>query len=115
MGGYMNGMMYGYPYGYSFAGMFIWMGLIWVLQLIVAYFVYQDAKRHDRNPVLWALLVIIPMLGLLFLVLYVIIRETGRPGFEGERKSARAILDERFAKGEITAEDYRKMKEELNR
>jgi putative membrane protein len=67
------------------------------------------------NPLLWAILVIIPMLGWLFLVIYIIIRETSRPGFEGERRSARAILDERFAQGEITAEEYRKMKEELDR
>jgi putative membrane protein len=115
MGGFMGEMMYGYPYGYPFAGMFIWMGIIWILQIIIAYLVYQDANRHDRNPLLWAILVVIPMIGWLFLVIYVIIRETGRPGPAGEKPSARAILDERFARGEIKTEEYQKMKEELNR
>ena len=115
MDGFRYGMMNGYPYGYPFAGMFIWMCIIWVLQLVVAYFVFQDAKQHERNPLLWAIPVLIPMIGWLFLVIYVIVRETNRPGLGGEKKSARAILDERFASGEITAEEYRKMKEELNR
>ena len=55
------------------------------------------------------------MVGWLFLVIYVIIRETSQPAPAVVKSSARAILDERFAKGEITAEDYQKMKEELNR
>jgi putative membrane protein len=117
MDGFMHDMyddMFGWYYGSMFTG-WIWMGISWILQLVVAYFVYQDAKHRDKNPLLWALLVIIPMLGWLFLVIYIIIRETSRPGFEGERRSARAILDERFAQGEITAEEYRKMKEELDR
>lgn len=106
--------MFGWYYGSMDTG-WIWMGILWIIQLVIAYFVYLDAKQRDKNPVLWAILVIIPMLGWLFLVIYIIIRETGRPGLEGERRSARAILDERFARGEITAEEYRKMKEELNR
>ena len=75
------------------------MCIIWVIQLIVGYFVYRDAKERDVNPVLWFVLVIIPMIGWLFLVIYLIIRETGPPGLEVEKKSARAILDERFAQG----------------
>ena len=66
------------------------------------------------SPVLWFILVILPMVGWLFLVLCVIIRETAHPAGT-ERAPARAILDERFARGEINAEDYRRMKEELNR
>jgi len=115
MDGFWYNMMNGYPYVYPFFGMFIWMSIVWVLQLIVGYFVYRDARERGANPVLWFVLVIIPMIGWLFLVLYVIIRETTRPTPMGEKASARAILDERFAKGEITAEDYRKMKDELNR
>ena len=112
--GYTRGMgMYGY-YGAPFGG-FLWMGIAWLLQLFLAYLVYQDAKQRDVNPVLWAILVAIPMIGWLFLVIYVIIRETGRPVQGGGQSSAKAILDERFAKGEITAEEYRKMKDELNR
>ena len=100
--------------GYQYSD-WIWMGIYWVVQLVIGYFVYQDAKQRGINPVLWFILVIIPMFGLLFLVIYFIIRETSRPGLEGERRSARTILDERFASGEITAEEYRRMKEELDR
>ncbi|HMA05783.1 MAG TPA: SHOCT domain-containing protein [Methanomicrobiales archaeon] len=113
MDGFWYGMMDGYPY--PFYGMFIWMGIVWVLQLVVGYFVFRDARERGMSPVLWFILVVLPMIGWLFLVIYVVIRETGRPASSGEKSSAGGILDERFAKGEITAEDYRKMKEELNR
>ena len=76
MDGFWYGMMNGYPYGYPFAGMFIWMCLVWVIQLIVGYFVYRDAKERGVNPVLWFVLVIFPMIGWLFLVIYVIIQES---------------------------------------
>jgi putative membrane protein len=112
MDGFMYHMFGGY--GYPVTG-WIWTGIIWILQLIVAYFVYQDAKRHDRNPALWAILVIIPMLGWLFLVIYVIIRESARPISGGEKASPGTILDERYARGEISTDEYRKMKDELNR
>ena len=113
MDGFWHGMMYGYPYGYP--GMLIWMCIIWVIQLIVGYLVYRDAKERGTNPVLWFVLVILPMIGWLVLIIYIIIRETGRPGPEAEKKSARMILDERYAKGEISAEEYQKMKDQLNR
>jgi putative membrane protein len=112
--GYTRGMgMYGY-YGAPLGGM-IWMLVAWIIQLFLAYLVYQDAKQRDVNPVLWGILVAIPVIGWLFLVIYVIIRETTRPVQVSGQSSARTILDERFARGEIGAEDYRKMKEELNR
>ncbi len=107
----MHGMYGGY--GYPMYGGF-WVVIAWIVQLVIGYFVYLDAKQRGMNPVLWFILVILPMIGWLFLVLYIIIRETGRPA-AGSEKSATAILDERFARGEITAEEYRKMKDELNR
>ena len=56
----MDGFPYQMMYGYPFAGMSIWMGIIWVIQLIVGYFVYRDAKEREMNPVLWFILVILP-------------------------------------------------------
>lgn len=114
MDGYMP-HMYGYGYPYYIGGMFFSMAVIWIIQLVVGYFVYQDAKKRGMAPILWFILVILPMVGWLFLVIYVIIRETSQPAPADEHTSARAILDERFAKGEITSEEYQKMKEELNR
>jgi len=110
MGGFPYHMMYGYP----FAGMSIWMGIVWVIQLVVGYFVYRDAKERQMSPVLWFIVVIIPVIGWLFMVIYVIIRETEhRPS--PQKESSEKILDERFAKGEITSEQYRQMKEELKK
>jgi putative membrane protein len=110
----MDGFSYHMMYGYPFAGMFIWMFMIWVIQLIVGYFVYRDAGERQMSPVLWFILVIIPAIGWLFLVIYLIIRETGHPPAP-EKGSAEKILDERFARGEITPEEYRQMKEELKK
>ena len=112
MDGFMH-MMYGYPHGYP--GMFLWMCFIWIIQVIVGYFVYKDAKERGSNPVLWFILIILPMIGWLFLIIYIIVRETGHHGPEAEKKSARTILDERYARGEISSEEYQKMKDNLNR
>jgi len=86
--------------------------VFWVIQVVLGYFVYRDAKEREMNPALWFILVIIPMLGWLFLVMYIIVRESGRGG---DGRSAAVILDERYAMGEISTEDYRRMKEELNK
>jgi putative membrane protein len=67
------------------------------------------------NGLLWGIVVIIPMVGLLFLIIYIIIRETGtqKPAIEG--KTAMDILKERYAKGEITSEQFQKISEDLKK
>ncbi len=114
--GMFDGMMYGYRgYGYPMAGMFIWMFIAWLVQLVIGYLVYRDAKDRQMNAVLWLILVIIPGIGWLFLILYVIIRETSGHGHLPGSESALNILNERYARGEITAEQYRSMKDELKK
>jgi len=110
MDGFMHPMFWGYDYPYYG---WAWMAIFWFIQVVIGYLVYRDAKGREMNPALWFILVIIPMLGWLFLVIYVIVRETGRQGDGG--KSASVILDERYAMGEISTEDYRRMKEELGK
>lgn len=117
MDGYMNYYMFN-GHGYPYAG-WIWMAVFRIVQLVIAFFIYRDAKENETNPILWFVLVIIPVIGWLFLVLYVILRvlDTGKgsSGQESSHKSAREILDERFAAGGITTDEYNAMKEELSR
>jgi uncharacterized membrane protein len=77
---------------------------LWIVQLVIAYFVYKDARDQKMSAPLWFILVIIPFFGYLAAILYLIIREVRKP-IEPE-KTALDILKERFAKGEITAEEY---------
>jgi putative membrane protein len=78
---------------------------------VIAYFVYKDAKEQNMSAPLWFILVILPMAGFLLAVLYVIIREVRMP-IEPKNTPVN-ILKERFARGEITAEEFEKGKDIL--
>ena len=65
--------------------------------------------RGGMNGLLWFILVILPMVGIVFLLLYIVIRESKTE----VEKTPLEILKERYAKGEITEEEYVKMKREL--
>jgi len=86
---------------------------LWLFQLVIAYFVYKDAKDQKMSAPLWFILVIIPFFGYLAAILYVIIREVRKP-IEAE-KTPLDIVKERYARGEITAEEYEKAKEILTK
>ena len=101
-------------YGFPFLGwgmMFIWL----VFSLIIAYLVYRDANDKGMNGLLWGVLVLIPMAGIVFLIIYIIIRETGIQKTPPGEKSAMDILKERYAKGEITSEQFQKISEDLKK
>jgi putative membrane protein len=104
------GFMYSaYPmhpvFGFGF------MTLAWLVQLVIAYFVYKDAKEQNMSAPLWFILVILPMVGFLLAVLYGIIREVRMP--IEPKNTPLDILKERFAKGEITTEEYEQRKDAL--
>lgn len=109
----MNFMGHDYfDYGFPFFG---WgMMLIWIVVfLVIGYFVYLDANKRGMNGILWWILIIIPVIGIFALILYIILRETGGQKNLSEGKIPLDILKERYAKGEITTEQFQKMTEEL--
>jgi Predicted membrane protein len=89
--------------------------VVWILQVVIGYLVYQDARARGMNAALWFILVIIPLLGFLFAVIYFIIREDSPVPSQTQGKSALQILGERYARGEISTEEYTRMKEELQK
>lgn len=110
----MNHMWGGWGGGYGLP-FFGWEVLLFwlVIFLVIAYLVYKDANMRGMNGPLWGILVLIPMAGLLFLIIYIIIRETGVQRTLPEGKTAMDILKERYARGEITSEQFQTMKEDL--
>jgi putative membrane protein len=113
---YMMDGMWGGGYGYGFP-FFGWgMMLIWlVVFLVIAYLVYQDANKRGMNGLLWGILVLLPMVGILFLIFYIIVRETGVQKMVPGEKTPMDILKERYAKGEITGGEFQKMSEDLKK
>jgi putative membrane protein len=94
----------------------------WLISLAVAYLVYKDAETRNMNGLLWGLPILIPWIGILFLVLYLIMRDSGRrtAAIAAEssalaRTNAEEVLDDRYARGELTREIYLQMKEDLKK
>ncbi|MBA7483073.1 hypothetical protein ES707_18584 [subsurface metagenome] len=90
--------------------------LLWLLVfLVIGILVYRDANRRGMNGLLWFILVILPMVGFIFLILYLVLREPGggQPVPAGD--TAMDVLRERYARGEIDEEEFRKRREELER
>lgn len=90
-----------------------WIG-VWLVQLVLAFMVYRDAEKKDKNGPLWFILVIIPWVGILFLIGYIVIRGEEVEADEAF-EDAQRILDERYAKGEITRKEYLQMKKDLEK
>ncbi len=104
----MNHMMdwWGMP------SMGFWMVGLWIVFIVVAFLVYKDAEERNMNGLLWLLLVIIPWIGILFLIIYLIIRED-KIKHPSSQKNSLEVLDERYAKGEITRDEYKQMKKDI--
>lgn len=92
----------------------------WLVSLAVAYLVYKDAEKRGMNGLLWGLPILIPWAGMLFLILYLILRDSGRHmAAEGtlttDKTTAQEMLDRRYASGEISREVYMQMKEDMKK
>lgn len=66
---HMDWDWWGIPY------MGLMMILVWILFIVIAVLVYKDAERRGMNGLLWFVLVILPWVGIIFLIIYLIIRE----------------------------------------
>ena len=99
-------------WGIPFLG--FWWIAVWVVQLILALLVYKDAEKQEKNGLLWFLLVIIPWIGILFLFAYLVVRSEETDTKEAA-ENAQRIIDERYAKGEITRAEYQQMKKDIEK
>lgn len=97
-------------WGIPFMG--FWMIAIWLVFVVVAILVYKDAERRGMNGLLWFVLVILPWIGILFLIVYLVVREDKAPQSRLQNSSVN-ILDERYARGDIERESYLRMKKDL--
>jgi putative membrane protein len=59
-------------WGIPFMG--FWWIAVWVVQFVLALLVYKDAEKQEKNGLLWFLLVILPWIGILFLIGYLVVR-----------------------------------------
>lgn len=75
-------MMYG-SFGHPFLRLIL-MVIVWLVQLVVAFIIYRDAKEKKMLAPVWAVLAILPMIGFLADLVYLIIREL-KPAPEQER------------------------------
>ena len=105
---------YGQPWLFPFMGFFkiaiLLAFLVWLVFLVLAFLVYKDADKRGLNGLLWGLPILIPWLGAIFLILYLILRDGGQQAARKTRTSD--ILDERYAKGELTRDQYLSMKDD---
>ena len=99
-------------WGIPFLG--FWWIAVWVVQFILAFLVYKDAEKQGKNSLLWFLLIILPWFGILFLIGYLIIRGE-ETNIEEATEYAQKVLDERYAKGEITRAEYLQMKKDIEK
>ena len=99
-------------WGVPFMG--YWTIIFWVGQLIIATLVYKDAEKQEKSGLLWFVLVIIPWVGILFLIGYLVIRGE-EVDSEESVKAALKILDERYAKGEISRKEYLQTKKDIEK
>ncbi len=62
------------------------------------------------------IIVLIVIFVLIAVLIYLVIKEERNKGIKSESyKSARKLLDERYAKGEISTDEYREMKKEMKK
>jgi hypothetical protein len=61
-------------HAHPFAGLGL-MIAVWIVQLLIVFLIYRDAKEQKMLAPVWVILAILPMFGYLVDVIYLIIRE----------------------------------------
>lgn len=97
-------------WGIPFLG--YWCIVLWVIQFIIAFMVFRDAEKRKMNSLFWFVLIIIPWIGIFFIIGYLILR-TEEEDSKGSMDAAMIILDERYAKGEITRKEYLETRKDI--
>ena len=87
----------------------LWVFGSWLILMVIASLVYLDARDRNMSGLLWFALVILPVIGFFFLVMYLVARDD-RYEYEMSKMSPEVILNQRYARGEITGDEYRHMK-----
>ena len=99
---------WGFPFfSYWFIG-------VWFVQFIIALMVYRDAEKIGKNGLMWFVLAIIPWIGIFTLITYIIMRNEEETTKE-VMSDAQKVLDERYAKGEMTRREYIQAKEDIKK
>jgi putative membrane protein len=97
-------------WGIPFLG--YWYIVLWVIQFIIAFMVFRDSEKRKMNGLFWFVLIIIPWIGIFFIIGYLILR-TEEDDSKEAMDAAMIILDERYAKGEITRDEYLKTRKDI--
>ena len=99
---------------------------VWAIFVVVGVLIYKDAERRHMNGALWLILVFIPWVGVVSAVVYLFVRAnypiqqtpisyTHTEPYQPSPKQQKALemLDERYARGEISREEYYLMKKDI--
>jgi len=105
-------MDWGHMNWWGFPFFSCWFIGIWLIQLIIAFMIYRDAEKNGKNGVMWFVLVIIPWIGIFAIIGYIIMRNEEEQ-YDEIMTDAEKIIDERYAKGEISRKEYIQAKEDL--
>ena len=99
---------------------------IWLIFVIIGVLIYKDAERRQMNGTLWLILIFLPWVGTISTVIYLIVRanypvqqthvpDPSSKSYQPDYKQEKVLelLDERYARGEISREDYYMMKKDI--
>ena len=65
----------------------ILMFAVWIVQLLIAYLIWKDAKEQKMLAPVWTILAIVPMFGYFADLVYLVLREI-RPSMKTEKLPA---------------------------